>query len=85
MTANIFRSVFGKISVIVQDDHFLFAYTLLFVASLKGMPEEGLYFAWEGCQGRILYLWRPVPWYKMCILRKLSEEVQSVGNLESIL
>ena len=41
MTANIVRPVFGKISVIVQDDHFLFASTLPFVASLKGMPEEG--------------------------------------------
>ena len=50
VTANIVRPVFGKISVIVQDDHFLFASTLPFVASLKGMPEEGfcafcLYFA----------------------------------------
>ena len=27
--------------MIVQDDHFLFASTLPFVAPLKGMPEEG--------------------------------------------
>ena len=41
MTANIARPVFGKISVIVRDDHFMCAFTLPFVASLKGMPEEG--------------------------------------------
>lgn len=41
VTANIARAVFGKISVIVQGDHFMCAFTLPFVASLKGMPEEG--------------------------------------------
>ena len=41
VTTNIVRPVFGKISVIVQDDHFMCAFTLPFVASLKGMPEEG--------------------------------------------
>lgn len=32
VTANIVRPVFGKISVIVQDDHFLFAF--------RGFPER---------------------------------------------